>query len=828
MNAITLRGVRVHNLKNIDVAIPIQQFTLVTGVSGAGKSSLVFDTLYAEAQRRYLQSFSVHTRQFLERFEPPDCDSISDLPPAVAIRRTNLPASPRVTIGKWTEIDAPLRVLFAHAGVLVCPGCQQAVKPQTVTTVQAALDEHPAGTRVGIAFPVRAESEKERSASLAALQEEGYFRVQIEGTLYRLGEQPLPPFSASAPIWVLIDRIEVGKTPTDRIAESLEGSFRRGYGRLGILADSGCRVFDQRNHCPRCDRLFPALEPRLFDTDDPSGACASCGGTGTVEKTTDSCPACEGTRWNADARAVALNGSSIADLFALPIVDLLDAWAPLTRSLDANPSVVPILHQIRTRLQALVNLDLGYLTLRQPASTLDDGPARRIALAAALASSLINVLYVIDEPTTGLHPRDGGKLLHALQQLRDRGNTVVVIDGDSTLLAAADHVIDLGPGAGAAGGEVTYQGAPAGLHQAAENPTSDYYTGRSFVEVPARRRKPTGMVRLAPVSVNHLRGIEVSFPLGCLCAVTGVSGAGKRSLVNQALLPALTHQRARKGQPPPPGPRVSFEGGGGAASIADVVWLDATPMGRASRSNPATYLKIFDEIRDLFADTTDAKIRNYGPGHFSFNQPGGRCETCEGQGTLTIDMQFLADVRTTCPECQGRRYRREILAIKIRSLSISEILDLTVREAFRFFRAQPTIEKKLKPLLDVGLEYLRIGQSVETLSGSECQRLKLAGHLATRRKTGSLFLLPYPSAGLHPDDVANLLECFDQLIAAGHSLIVIENDLDVIKCADWVIDLGPEGGVRGGRIVAQGTPEDLTRNANSPTGRALSELLSAE
>ncbi len=782
---LTLHGMRVHNLKNIDAEIPLGRLTVVTGVSGAGKRSLVFDTLYAEAQRRYLQSFSVYTRQFLERFDKPDADTIGDLPPAVAIRRVSLGSSPRVTVGSLAEIDVPLRVLFARAGILVCPGCGQPVRAHRSGDVIASLQVMPAGKRCTIAFPVALTDPAEQ---LAALREEGYVRIQVGGTVYRIGEQAVPPAAPDDKAWVLLDRIEIGKTARERLAESVDAAFRRGDGRLGILTDDAETVFDQRFFCPRCNRVFPTPEPRLFDANDPLGACPACHGTGTTGKSADICATCNGERWNADALAVRLAGLTIAQVHALSLRELADFMQSQTGVLG---------EQLRASLDALVGLDLGYLTLGQPAATLSDGAARRIALAGALASSLVHALYLIDEPTIGLHPRDLGKLIDALHRLRDRGNTVVVVDNERSIVAAADHVIDLGPGAGAEGGDITYQGPPAGLADAAEIPTSDFWTGRSFIEIPTRRRQPTGFLQLTNIAINNLQIASVAFPLGVLCAVTGVSGAGKRSLVEQTLYPALALSKKKKGAA---ATAVKITG---TQQIADVVLLDQTPLGRSARSNPATYLKIFDDIRELFAETVDAKIRNYGPGHFSFNQPGGRCETCEGQGSLTIDMQFLADVRTICPECQGRRYRREILAIKVRSLSIAEVLDLTIREAFRFFRAQPGIDKKLKVLVDVDLDHLRLGQALETLAGSECQRLKLAGHLASSRKAGCLFLLTEPSAGLHPADVANLLDCFERLLAAGHSLIITENDPDVIKCADWVIELGPEGGKAGGRIVAQ-------------------------
>jgi excinuclease ABC subunit A len=802
---LTLRGVRVHNLKSIDIAIPLHRLTVVTGVSGAGKSSLVFDTLHAEAQRRYLQSFSAYTRQFLERFEKPDAEEIGDLPPAVAIRRAPHEKTPHAAVASLTEIGDHLRLLFARVGAIVCPDCKQPVIAQRTPDVVASLQALSPGTRCMIAFPSLAPPPDDQPAWLASLLEEGYVRVRAGRTVFRLGEQPAPVLASCETIWVLLDRVEIGKTPVERIAESVDAGFRRGEGRVGYLTDSDRRLFDQRFTCPRCERIFAAPEPRLFDLHDPLGACPTCRGTGMLGA--NACPECQGQRWNKNALTVQVDGRTIADWHAQPLKDLL-AW------LGARTE--PSASQIQRRLQELVALDLGYLTLQQPAATLSDGVARRVFLASALASDLVHVLYLIDEPTTGLHPRDTDKLLGALRRLRERGNTVVVIDHERRIIAAADHVIDLGPGAGEEGGQVTYQGAPEGLATAAQNPTSDFWTGRDFIEVPTTRRMPTGTLKLSGATANNLQDLTVTFPLGVLCVVTGVSGAGKRSLIEQTLYPALCFAKKKKGADAATSAKIV-----GAQKISDVVLFDQQPLPRSARSNAATYLKIFDEIRELFAATVDAKIRNFGPGHFSFNQPGGRCETCEGQGSLTIDMQFLADVTTVCPECQGLRYRKEILDIKVRSLSIAQVLDLTIREAFRFFRAQPAIEKKLKVLLDVGLEYLRLGQALETLAGGECQRLKLAGQLASGRKTGCLFLLIEPTAGLHPADVANLLECFDRLLAAGHSLIVIEHDLDVIKCADHIIDLGPEGGKDGGRVVAQGTPEEVAAVAMSHTGRFL-------
>jgi excinuclease ABC subunit A len=804
---ISLRGVRVHNLKSIDVDIPLGKLTVVTGVSGAGKRSLVFDTLYAEAQRRYLQSFSAYTRQFLERFDKPDAEEIGALPPAVAIRQAHTRASPRLNVAALAEIDEPIRVLFARHGTLICPSCGQTViafrTPDVVTALQA-LQALPAGTRAAIAFPAVAPETNDWAAWSASLLEEGYVRIKAGQTVHRLDETPPPTNPPGELLWVLIDRVEIGRTTAERMAESVDAAFRRGAGRIGVLTDTIETIYDQRFVCARCHRTFPAPEPRLFDYKDPLGACPQCEGHGVVGKAAERCPLCDGRRWNTDALAVQIGGRSVADWHALPLTEL-------TSLVTALPTE-PLRDQVTTRLDALVALDLGYLTPGQSASSVPDGAARRIALANALAAQLVHMLYLIDEPTVGLHPTHTTRLVATLHQLRDRGNTLVVIDHDREILTAADHLIDLGPGAGEEGGAVVYQGAVSGLANAAENPTSNYWTQRTGIEIPTSRRKPTDWLKLSGASTNNLQNLSVDFPLGVLCVVTGVSGAGKRSLVEQTLFPALTGAKKKKAA------MATTAKVAGAQRITEVVLLEQESLARRSRSNPATFLKIFDAIRELFAETVEAKIRNFGPGHFSFNQPGGRCETCEGQGTMTIDMQFLADVMTVCPECHGQRYRKDVLDIKVRSLSIAQVLDLTIREAFRFFRAQPAIEKKLKVLLDVGLEYLRLGQASDTWSASEGQRLKLAGHLASSRKTGGLFLIIEPTAGLHPDDVATLLECFDRLLSAGHSLIVIEHNLDVIRSADWLIDLGPEGGKQGGHIVAEGTPEDVARVANSRTG----------
>ncbi|MBI3408084.1 MAG: excinuclease ABC subunit UvrA [Planctomycetes bacterium] len=814
MNTIPLRGVRVHNLRSIDVDIPLGRLTVISGVSGAGKSSLLFDTVYSEAQRRYLQSFSAYTRQYLERFDRPEAELIGDLPPAVAVTGHPVPKSLRATVGTITEIDDYLRLLFTRHGIVTCVKCGQEVRAQQAADVVAAVERMASGTRFSIAFPSNPGSDS--GAWAASLQEDGFVRVQVGSSVLKLGEQALPDLADTDKVFVLVDRLETGKFAPQRLTDSVEIAFLRGEGRLALLTGSDELLFDRRLICPRCNIPYPTPEPRLFSFNDPLGACPICHGTGVEAKSLAICDTCRDRRYNDAALSVRLGGRTIADLTDMCAADLADFFREFeSRGFGADDR---LFEQIRRRLQRMIAVQLGFLTLNRPASTLSVGEARRARLANALGSTLTGAMYLFEEPTAGLHPSDTGKLIGELTSLRDAGNTVVVIEHDLEVIATADHVIDLGPGAGEEGGAVVYQGDPAGLLRCEDSFTAAWLSVR---ETEAVKRRPTsqGHLRLEGATLHNLQNLSVGFPLGVLCVVTGVSGAGKSTLIAHTLYPALgrlKHKTFSQNESSSETVKII-----GAGQIGDVVLMDQEPLTRTARSNPATYLKIFDEIRELFADTSEARIHNFGPGAFSFNQPGGRCDQCEGQGTLTIDMQFLPDVTATCPECQGTRYKKEILNVKVRSLNISEILNLTVREAFRFFRAQRGIEKKLKVLLDVGLEYLRLGQALGTLSGGESQRLKLAGHLASARKQRTLFLMLEPTTGLHLADVANLLECLHRLLDTGHSLIVIEHNLEVIRNADYIIDMGPGSGRDGGRIVATGTPEELAAVEESGTGRCL-------
>jgi excinuclease ABC subunit A len=837
--AIHLRGVRVHNLKGVDVDLPLHRLSVFTGVSGSGKSSLAFDTLYAEAQRRYLEGFSVSTRQFLERLDKPDADRLDNLPPAIAVAQRAAPRGPRATVGTMTEIAEYLRLLFARVGTVYCFRCGQEVRPSTAADVVAAVERLPAGTRFTVAFPSKPKPGSDPAAWATGLKEEGFVRIQAGGRTIRLDEGPLPDLPAADKVWVLVDRLEAGKSGRERLTDSVETAFARGHGRMALLTDREEITFDQRTVCPRCGIEYPPLEPRLFNPNDPQGACPTCEGTGVQghgdkrrkgQGTADGqpgeaapCATCGGARLNELALCVRVGGKNIAQWMGLTAEDLAAFCAALGLPEDRRAAGGVLLEQVRTRLGYLLAVELGYLTLDRPARSLSAGEAQRVRLTTALGSNLVSALYVLDEPTAGLHPRDTDKVQAVLRRLRDAGNTLVVVEHDAEVIRAADYLVDIGPEAGEQGGQVIYQGPPAGILERTDSLTGNYLAGRSRISVPARRRPAThGSLRLVHARAHNLCDLTVEFPLGVLCVVTGVSGSGKSTLVEDTLYPLLCRRKHKKTALPLPAPDTDVIGAG---QIGDVVLMDQSPLPRSSRSNPVTYLKVFDDIRKVFADTTEARVRNFGPCAFSFNQPGGRCETCEGQGSLTIDMQFLPDVAVTCPDCRGTRYKREILDVKVRSLNIAEVLDLTVREAFRFFRAQPAIERRLKLLIDVGLEYVRLGQPADTLSGGEAQRLKLAGHLASSRKPRCLFLLDEPTTGLHPADVARLLGCFDRLLQTGHSLIVVEHDLDVVKSADHVVDLGPGAAAAGGRVVAAGTPEEVAAAPDSHTGRWLRGVL---
>ncbi len=956
---IELQGVRVHNLKGIDVNLPLHRLIAITGVSGSGKSSLAFDTLYAEGQRRYIESFSAYARQFLDRLEKPDADRIEHIPPAIAIRQNSINATARSTVATATEIHDYLRLLFSKIGRVVCPDCQQVIRQDTPTNVLESTRSIPAGTRFQICFPLTVAADEDCGDLASNLKEDGFHRAIISAD--EIGD-PLHGESNTSPArrktvdlngiddsdltqaaWVLVDRLSAGKSAADRILDSLELAFRCGDDRCLLLTEVAEQVtavelielvvldgrswhverFSSRLVCDDCQREFVTPEPRLFSFNGPLGACPECQGFGSVPaiafdrlvpdptkslrdgaiaawttpayvheleelldladdynipvdvpfadlqpehlelivngvperdfggltgffrwlerhryKTSvrvflnrwrayESCSACGGGRLQPLALAVRIDGHNIADACRLTISDarrfvdnLLDHQS------DGERKLTEVLFaELRSRLAYLSQVGLDYLTLNRPMRTLSGGEMQRVALTATLGSNLVNTLYVLDEPSAGLHPRDSERVIDAIRQLRMKRNTVVVVEHDEAFIRQAEHVVDIGPGAGQAGGTLVFQGSPEELDAAEASVTGAFLSGRRSIAIPnpsQRRRAVQGCLRLEGARQHTLKNLTVDFPLGVLCVVTGVSGSGKSTLVEDTLYPALCRAL---GQSCATTIRGDYDRLTGVESIDEVILVNDQPIGRTPRSNPVTFMKAFDEIRQTFASTPEANLRHFTPKHFSFNvKGGGRCPKCNGNGSVEIDMQFLANISMTCPECHGTRYQREILEAKYRGLNIAEVLAMTVGEAFTFFRGQPKTQKRLRFMKEVGLDYLPLGQPANTLSGGESQRLKLASFLASGSRSKTLFILNEPTTGLHAADIEKLLDCFQSLLAVGHSLIIIEHNLDVIKTADHIIDLGPDAGDDGGEIVASGPPELIAACKASITGDFLREI----
>ncbi len=947
---ITLRGVRVHNLKSIDLELPHRKLIVFCGLSGSGKSSLALDTLYAEGQRRYIESFSAYTRQFLDRLEKPDADHIDGIPPAIAVTAKNASRSSRSTVGTATETADYLRLLFARIGRVFCSGCGREVRRDSPRSAAEALGAVAPDTRLMVAFAVPLAGNDLESLR-ASLCEDGFVRALLGGRSVRLPDEPLEPsLSGEAgeaqSLYVVVDRLVSGASSAQRLRDSLETAFLKGRGACLALVEEAAlapdtpglspgqangRVtvdgrtwrrigFSARLACEDCGLEYPEPEPRLFSFNSPMGACPTCEGFGNVIdidmdlivpdpnkslkegaiapwnspayaheleellalagdygipvdvpfrelqtrhvelivrgvperkfgglrgffawlerrkykmhirvflsrwRSYRPCPDCGGSRLRPEALATKVAGRSIAEVAAMKIREAVAFFGELDLDDWQRRVGRTMLEQVCARLGYLQAVGLGYLTLDRTLRTLSGGETRRVALTSALGSSLVNMLYVLDEPSIGLHPRDIQRLIGAIEGLRDRGNTVVVVEHEEAVLRAADQIVEIGPGAGERGGKVVFQGPPERIEQTPESLTGDYLAGRRGVTCGGRRRTPDhGWIRLAGARGNNLQDVTVEFPLGLLCVVTGVSGSGKSTLVQDTLYPALC-RRLRKDAPKPQ----DYDDVYGDGQIDDVVMIDQSPIGRSPRSNPVTYLKAFDEIRNVFADTLEARTRNLSASHFSFNVDGGRCPECQGDGYLEIDMQFLADVYMKCSHCGGTRYRAEILDITYRGRDIAEVLDMTVREAFTFFRGQAKVQARLKRLIDVGLDYLRLGQPANTLSGGEAQRLKLAGYMSSAKRGRCLFILDEPTTGLHFSDVVQLIDCFDALLAVGHSLLVVEHNLQMIKAADYLIDLGPGAADEGGRVVAQGTPEMVARSPGSVTGQFLADLLGEE
>ena len=931
---IVIRGAREHNLDNIDVAIPRNRLVVITGVSGSGKSSLAFDTLFAEGQRRYVESLSAYARQFLDQMEKPDVDTIEGLSPAISIEQKTTSRNPRSTVGTVTEIHDYLRLLWASVGAPECPDCGLPISPQSVEQMVDQLLALPAGSRFQLLAPVVEARKGEHRKVFAQMVREGFVRARVDGVIVEASEPPELDKKRKHTIEVVVDRLSVREGVASRLADSLETALRVGEGlAVAVVAGGDEIVLSARHACPKCGFSLSEISPRLFSFNSPQGACPTCSGLGFLREVdpeklvidperslsggclamvgsssgswfrqqveqlaaaldfdlhtpwrrlppevrdilmygsdgehefvwegskgayryrdrfegavprlerryaeTSSeetrrdlerfmslapCGDCRGARLRREALAVKVGGSSLVAVSALPVRRALAWFEDLELGGRDRAIADKILREVRDRLGFLVSVGLDYLTLDRMAGTLSGGESQRIRLATQVGSKLMGVLYVLDEPSIGLHQRDNRRLLDTLKGMRDLGNTVVVVEHDEETIREADWVIDLGPGAGRLGGRVVACGPSSHLETVESSLTGAYLSGRKTIAVPAQRTAGNGHRLVVRGAAEHnLKDIEVAFPLGRLISVTGVSGSGKSTLVNEVLHKAVA--RELYGTTGRPGRHAAIEG---VEHLDKVIAIDQSPIGRTPRSNPATYTKLFDPIRELFAATTDARARGYKPGRFSFNVRGGRCEACQGGGQIRIEMHFLPDVFVTCDQCRGQRYNRETLEVHFKGLSIAEVLDLTVQQAREVFAAHPKIVRILDTLVAVGLGYVHLGQPATTLSGGEAQRVKLSRELAKRATGRTLYLLDEPTTGLHFDDVNKLLRVLHALVDRGNTVVVIEHNLDVIKTADWVIDLGPEGGEGGGEVVVAGTPDEVARCKGSYTGQFLKRIL---
>lgn len=824
---IRIRGARQHNLKNIDLDIPRNQLVVVTGVSGSGKSSLVFDTLYAEGQRRYLESFPGYARQFVRRFDAPKVDWIDGLSPAIAIEQKALISNPRSTVATLTEILDSLRLLFTHLGTVHCPGCGRPVRAYTTRQIVQAVFAWPLKSRLLILAPLGSIPEQELAARLQRLRREGFARVRIHQTIFELDPPPRIPRRPHYRVDLVVDRIILREDQQRRLSESIELGLKMGNGQVRTaLLEGEEKIFSERFACTRCNLELSPPSPDLFSFTHPTGACNRCNGTGRLPSKKELgsgspvCSECGGSRFNRSARSVRLNGLTIDAVCDLP----LEPFSQWLETLSVAPALETVADRprraIRRRTAVLEQLGLAYLSLGRAGASLSSGEAQRVRLARQLSAPLSGVLYALDEPSVGLHARDHHRLLDVLEQLRDRGNSLIVVEHDLDTLRRADYVIDMGPGAGPAGGAVLFAGLPGDLAATAGTSTGQYLAGCKQLTHPAKRNPfQHGAITLEGASGNNLKDLTVRFPLGCITCVTGVSGAGKSTLVMDTLHRAMARLLYRSHATFQPYRHLH-----GTESIDHAVAIDQTPIGRTSKSTPATYTGIFQLIRNLFASLPEAKARGYTARRFSFNAKGGRCEVCRGEGVQAIEMVFLPDVFVTCSSCGGSRYTQETMDIRFKGQNIAEVLKLTVNEALQLFLNLPAIRTKLDVLQQVGLGYLQLGQSAVTLSGGEAQRIRLARELGRRLRGHALYLMDEPTTGLHLDDIQQLLDLLQRLAGAGHTIVMIEHHLEVIRAADYVIDLGPEGGPEGGKIVAEGAPEQLARAASSATGQALKHL----
>jgi len=834
MKPLEIINAREHNLKNLTLTIPPQSLTVLTGVSGSGKSSLAFDTIYAESQRRYIESFSAYARQFLARLERPAVDAIRGLSPSISIEQKTTHQNPRSTVGTVTEVYDYLRLLYAAIGKPHCPTCRLPIQRQSPETMVEWVLSQPPGTRLMVLAPLARQRKGAFRKELEFALKRGFPRVRIDGEVRTLDEEEVRLDQRKAhDIEVVVDRLIVKSNLTERLRNAIGVAVGLSQGTVLIALDGqGETLFSVHLACPACGFSLPPLEPRSFSFNSRLGACPTCDGLGGIIDTSPEaklqhftglrvCPDCQGARLRPEARAVTVNGQPLEALTRWPLTEVATWARELSLSAREVQVAAGIVAEIQSRLTFLVEVGLGYLTLDRPTATLSGGEIQRVRLATQLGTPLRGVLYILDEPSIGLHPRDNQRLIHTLKRLRDAGNTVIVVEHDEETIAQADWVIDLGPGAGAQGGHLVAAGPPASIRQCPDSLTGQYLSGVRQVVVPRTPRPPAqGYVTVVGATHHNLQEVTARFPVGCLTVVTGVSGAGKSSLVLDVLYRALVH---RSGSGVPPGAHRAIEGAG---VFDKVIEIDQLPIGRTPRSNPATYTGVFTAIRELYASLPEARARGYRPGRFSFNVPGGRCEACEGDGVKRIEMAFLPDVYVPCEVCQGRRYNRETLEVRYEGRDIAQTLDLTVAEAAGIFAAFPSVAHKLRTLVEVGLGYLTLGQPATTLSGGEAQRLKLACELARRATGRTLYILDEPTTGLHFEDVRRLLEVLQALVDRGNTVIVIEHHTDVMWAADWIVDLGPEGGTGGGRLVGEGPPSRIA-TLDTPTGRALAQRLAA-
>jgi len=855
---IEMRGVRVHNLQNVDVDIPREKLVVVCGVSGSGKTSLVLDTLYTEGQRRFIESFSAYTRQFLGRFEKPDFDRIDHLPPATSVTRHAYSQKSRATVGTASETYEYLRLLFSKLGRLKCYGCGQWLKSSSPQSVAAEIRAWSKNQRAILALPFIWNDRADLSTQLADLQQSGFVRLIISDRMWHLGRDDRQEMAKVTPAtgsgWIAVDRFS-SDDELSRITDSIETAFARGDGKCALLVETidsskvsndqpstDSLLIDGLNYitwwysralrCESCSIDYPVPEPRRFSFSNPIGACPECEGFGDCHielpvrafqsrrRSAQKCPACQGKRLNREALSFYLGDKNIADIGDLEIDDASTFFASIQLSDHEHKVSADLIRQINMHLKFLHEVGLGYLTLGRSLRTVSDGELQRVSLTGALASSLVCMLYVLDEPTAGLHAYDTEKLMDCIGKLRDRGNTVVMVEHDPLALTTANWLIELGPGAGDDGGRITFEGTPEEA-LSSDSLTGAYLSGRLGANFRCDRR-PTnkGLLRLQGARGNNLKNLDVEFPLGVLCLVTGVSGSGKSSLVQETLFGAVARRVLKNNADCLPFDEILGDG-----QLGDVVLISKDAIGRNARSNPATYLKIFDEIRQVFAKTVDARTHNLTNSHFSFNHESGRCATCKGEGSIAIDMQFLADVVMQCPDCHGNRYRKEILNVRYRDRSIADVLNMTAKQALYFFRGQKKVQEKLQVVCDIGLDYLRLGQPASTLSSGESQRLKLASYLSSLKSRRTLFVMDEPTTGLHFQDIVRLLDCFQRLLDDGHSMIIVEHNLQMMLASDYIIDLGPFAAHRGGTIVAQGTPEEISKSEHSITGRSIAAAL---